>query len=113
MDDLWFYDIQSHRWVCCYPGADTRALDLKIDADGFEAARDGERIAVASMAHGYQMTTYDPDSQRFLSMPNPHGYEKKALPQRQKWWQEPPRDASPWMFEALTGRWKRLRTGTP
>ena len=19
MDDLWFYDIQGHRWICCYP----------------------------------------------------------------------------------------------
>ena len=30
MDDLWFYDINSHRWICCYPGADTKTLDLTL-----------------------------------------------------------------------------------
>src|SRR5215216_1094253 len=33
MDDLWFYDVNGHRWVCCYPGADTRNLDLTINPD--------------------------------------------------------------------------------
>jgi len=113
MDDLWFYDLQGHRWICCYPGADTRTLELKINAAGFETTKGGEPVPVASMVHGYEMTTYDTDAQRFLSMPNPHSYEKKALPQRERWWKGPPRDASPWMFETLTGRWNRLRTGTP
>jgi hypothetical protein len=112
MDDLWFYDLNGHRWICCYPGADTRTLDLKINASGFEATADSTPIPVASMGHGYEMTTYDTDRKRFLSMPNPHGYEKKSLPQRARWWQEPPRDASPWFFETATGKWNRLRTGT-
>jgi hypothetical protein len=113
MDDLWFYDIDAHRWICCYPGAETRTLDLEINAEGFEATKDGEPIPVASMAHGYEMMTYDAEGRRFMSMPNTHGYEKRALPQRQRWWKEPPKDASPWLFEATTGRWNRLRTGTP
>jgi hypothetical protein len=65
------------------------------------------------MAHGYEMSTYDTERQRFMSMPNTHGYEKKALPQRQRWWKEPPTDASPWFFETAAGKWNRLRTGTP
>jgi hypothetical protein len=113
MDDLWFYDINAHRWICCYPGADTKTLDLAIDAQGFEVATDGQRIPVATMGHGYEMTTYDTDRSRFMSMPNAHGYEKKALPQRPRWWKPPPQDASPWLFEVATGRWNRLRTGTP
>jgi hypothetical protein len=113
MDDLWFYDINAHRWSCCYPGADTKTLDLKINADGFEATPDGMPLPVASMVHGYEMMTYDTELKRFMSMPNPHGYEKRALPQRQRWWQKPPGDASPWLFETGTGRWNRLRTGTP
>src|SRR5438874_11773917 len=59
MDDLWFYDVHGHRWVCCYPGADTKSLDLTINADGFEATRDGGPLPVATMGHGYEMTTYD------------------------------------------------------
>jgi hypothetical protein len=113
MDDLWFYDINAHRWICCYPGADTKALDLTINGAGFEATKDGQPIPVATMGHGYEMTTFDPQRKRFMSMPNPHGYERKALPQRKAWWREPPRDASPWLYETATGKWNRLRTGTP
>jgi hypothetical protein len=113
MDDLWLYDVNAHRWACCYPGADTRTLALAIDADGFEATPDGERIPVASQAHGYSMNAYDSDRRRFLSMPNLHEYWTKALPQRQKWLKPAPRDASPWMYETATGKWNRLRTGAP
>src|SRR5262249_20093944 len=24
MDDIWFYDLPAHRWICIYPGTDTR-----------------------------------------------------------------------------------------
>ena len=113
MDDLWLYDINGHRWICCYPGADTRTLNLTLNADGFEVTTDGQPLPVASMVHGYEMTTYDSDHHRFMSMPNPGGYDKRALPQRQRWWKEPPRDVSPWLFETITGCWNRLRTGTP
>ncbi|MGH6693458.1 MAG: hypothetical protein ACREF4_22540, partial [Gammaproteobacteria bacterium] len=90
MDDLWFYDINGHRWICKYPGADRKALDLAIDSDGFEATADGLRIPVASQVHGYEMNTYDTDLKRFMSMPNTHGYEKGKLPQRQRWQKAPP-----------------------
>jgi hypothetical protein len=113
MDDLWFYDINGHRWVCCYPGADTRSLDLRLNKDGFEATSDGALVPVASQAHGYSMNTYDTDRRRLLSMPNPHPYWKQALPQRVKWLKEGPADASPWLFETAGGTWGRLRTGTP
>src|SRR6266568_2906792 len=42
MDDLWFYDINGHRWICCYPGADTKTLALSINKDGFEVDANGE-----------------------------------------------------------------------
>ena len=113
MDDLWFYDVNGHRWICCYPGADTKTLDLRINEDGFEATSDGTPLPVASMVHGYEMTTYDPDRRRFMSMPNLHGYEKKRLPQRERWLKPAPRDASPWFFDSRTGCWDRKRTGTP
>jgi hypothetical protein len=112
MDDLWFYDVPGHRWICCYPGADTKTLALTLNADGFEADKDGQPIPVATQVHGYEMNTYDTDGRRFLSMPNPHGYEKRALSQRADWYKAPPKDASPWMFETVTGKWNRRRTGT-
>lgn len=112
MDDLWLYDINAHRWICCYPGADTKRLALHIDADGFEADDQGQRIPVASQVHGYSMNTYDIHKRRMMSMPNTHPYWQRAIPQRQTWLKPPPADASPWLFDTLTGRWDRLRTGT-
>jgi hypothetical protein len=112
MDDLWFYDINAHRWICCYPGADTKTLALSINKDGFEVSANGELIPVAQQAHGYAMMTYDTDAGRFLSMPNLHEYWKKALPQREKWLKAPPADASPWSYEPASGKWDRRRTGT-
>jgi hypothetical protein len=113
MDDLWFYDVNGHRWICCYPGADTKKLALHIDDEGFEATKDGDQIPVASNAHGYSMNTYDSDNKRFLSMPNLHTYWKKELPQREKWLKSAPADASPWSFEPASGKWRRRRTGSP
>jgi hypothetical protein len=112
MDDLWFYDINGHRWICCYPGAETKSLELRVNKDGFEATKDGDLIPVASQAHGYSMNTYDTDRKCFLSLPNLHSYWKKALPQREKWLKDAPADASPWLFDSATGKWDRRRTGT-
>jgi hypothetical protein len=112
MDDLWFYDINAHRWVCCYPGADTKTLQLTVDHDGFETTREGARLPVAAQAHGYSMSTYDSQRKRFLAMPNLHDYWARALPQRKAWLKPAPADASPWFFETMTGKWNRLRTAT-
>ncbi len=113
MDDFWFYDVLGHRWICVYPGADTKTLSLKLNADGFEVTADGEFVPVAQQVHGYQMNTYDTDLRRFMSMPNLHGYWKKDLPQRKDWLQPAPSDASPWFFDTKSGKWNRRKTGTP
>ena len=112
MDDLWFYDINSHRWICCYPGAPAKALQLKLNADGFEATPGGDLIPVAQQAHGYEMNTYDTDGKRLMSMPNAHSYWEVPMPQRKDWLKPPPADAGPWFYETTTGKWNRLRTGT-
>ena len=74
MDDLWAYDVNAHRWVCVYPGADVNTLDLKLNDHGVEVTKDGQPRPVAQMVHGYKGTTYDPDRHRFLFMPCSGGY---------------------------------------
>ncbi len=117
MDDLWFYDLHRHRWVCCYPGANVKTLDLTITRDGFEATRDGGPVPVASMVHAYEMVTYDTHSKRFLSMPCPGDYWKKPLARRLKWLaglpKGAPKAASPWTFDPRTARWDRRASATP
>lgn len=112
MDDLWFYDINAHRWICCHPGAPTKTLQLKLNAHGFETLPNGDLVPVAQQVHGYEMNTYDTDHRQLLSMPNTHPYWERALPQRKDWLKPPPADASPWAYETATGKWRRSRTGT-
>jgi hypothetical protein len=99
MDDLWFCDANGRRWICVYPGVDAKGLSLKTDADGFEAGAEGRRIPVARQVHGCEMNACDPDLRRFMSMPNTHGCEKRALSQREGWVEPAPADASPWFYE--------------
>ena len=111
VDDLWFYDLNAHRWVCCYPGANAKTLKLTINKDGFEATKDGELLPVASMAHGYEMSTYDTQRQQFVFVPCGDPYWKRPLAQRKQWFKPAPRDASPWTFDPSTGKFNRQRTG--
>jgi hypothetical protein len=110
MDDLWFYDIPGHRWICCYPGAESKTLRLSINADGFEVDAAGQVVPVAQLAHGYEMSTYDTDRRVFLCIPNGHSYWETHLPQRKSWLVEPRANASPWLWNPATGAWARYRT---
>src|SRR5262249_37088551 len=111
MDDLWLYDVNGHRWVCCYPGADTKSLRLAIDKDGFESAG-GRPLPVASQAHRYSINTYDTHRRRFLRLPTLQDHWRPAPPRRKRWLKPAPADAGPWFFDPATGRWGRVRTGT-
>src|SRR5205823_4055359 len=89
MDDLWFYDANAHRWVCVYPGYDTRnPPELSVNADGFEATKDGEPVPIAAPGHGYGMSRYDPDTHRFASFPASADYWGPAMPKRKEFLRE-------------------------
>ena len=116
MDGLWLYDVMAHRWINVYPGTDVRnPPELIVNRDGFVALPDGRPIPIATMVHGYQMTTWDPVTKRFMAMPNRHGYYKSALPgvaafieaNRARIRTE---RASPWFYDMTEGRWGRLKT---
>ncbi len=114
MDDLWFYDINAHCWICCYPGTNTKDLDLKLNADGFET-KDGQVVAVAAMGHAYEMVTYDHDEKLFLCVPCDAGYWSKDMPQRKKALDDRPKkesNVSPWIYDAANGKWDRKVTDT-
>jgi hypothetical protein len=111
MDDLWAYDVNGHRWICLYPGADIKRISLKMSADGFEVDQDGQPIPVAQMGHGFAMVTYDTDRNKFMFMPCPTGNFVPLFGDRRKaWggyrWPLCPVDCSPWMYNATTGKFE-------
>lgn len=72
MDDLWFYDINAHRWICLYPGMNTKTFtrrvkdkELAIDGDGLLRDKDGQAIPVHTMIHAFGFLAYDSDRKKF------------------------------------------------
>ena len=118
MDDLWFYDVNGHRWICCYPGSEVAKLDLKVNAAGFEANAAGEPIPIALMTHAYEGLTYDTEARRVMFMPCSNtDYLQKDLKARRAVWLEGrtinKSAASPWFWESGSGKWNRRATDTP
>lgn len=118
MDDLWFYDVAGHAWRNLYPGFDTHnPPTITLNEDGFTSI-DGKPVPIATMVHGYDMTAWDSDAQRFMSMPAPGGYRRKAIPSlpvllKKEEKRVNRRHASPWFFDMRRGEWDRKRTSGP
>src|SRR5262249_53837646 len=119
MDDLWAYDVNAHRWICLYPGADVKNIKLKMNADGFEVDESGQPIPLAQMAHGFAQVSYDTDRQRFVFMPCPASYWSPLFGERRKSWnghyQWPymPANCSPWMYDTATGKFELHKVKGP
>ncbi len=122
-DDLWAYDINAHRWLCVYPGADVKALRLKLDKDGFEVNDEGEHIPVSFMSHGYCNQTYVPDLNKVMFIFTHSPWWTRAMPQRWEWLDQTAPDVKgriyghagpvieaakhPLFYDVAAGRWER------
>ena len=72
MNDVWFYDINAHRWACVYPGIEVKAVagrikdkELTLDADGFLVEKDGPPLPPL-LIHAYGNLGYDPERKKFV-----------------------------------------------
>jgi hypothetical protein len=74
MDDIWFYDAGGHRWICIYPGTDTKHFveniqkgEFKVDANGQLADKEGHAVPFSSLpGHSYQNHTYDAEQHKYI-----------------------------------------------
>jgi RNA polymerase sigma factor (sigma-70 family) len=134
MDDLWFYDINQHRWVCVHPGMKAKGgyKGVKLNKDGFEVTPEGHPLPIATGVHAYSMVTYDTHRKLFMNLPGAQHYCWNRIEGRvefltanmDKFYSEShtPRlpkgavrnrrknAASPWMFNTAKGHWERYRT---
>lgn len=115
MDDLWFYDALAHKWIVVYPGTEVDNPGLSINDDGFLVNESGDLVPVATMVHGYEMTTYDSDTRRFMSVDCPGEYWRKTLASIVDLVAESHQalrgvGLSPWFFDTKTLRWNRYKT---
>jgi Kelch motif protein len=69
MDEIFFYDLNAHRWICLYPGTDTRNFvenikkgNLQVNEDGQLVDKEGQPVPFSAIpGHGYQTHAYDTD----------------------------------------------------
>jgi hypothetical protein len=72
MNDIWFYDIHAHRWVCLYPGIEVKTIarrikdkELVVDEKGLLVDRSGQPLPPL-LIHAYGNLNYDPDQKQFV-----------------------------------------------
>jgi hypothetical protein len=72
-DDIFFYDLNSNRWICVFPGVNTKTFGadaknglLKVNDDGQLVDKDGHVVPLAARSHSGQTHTYDPDSHKWI-----------------------------------------------
>ena len=71
MNDVWFYDIHAHRWVCLYPGIEVKTIaerikskELTVNEHGLLIDKAGEPLPPL-LIHAYGYLGYEPEARKF------------------------------------------------
>jgi len=125
MDDLWFYDINAHRWLCLYPGTNTKTFtqrvkdkELKIDDNGLLIDKDGQVLPVHTLIHAWGFLTYDPERKKFAFLAG-NGLGRyflggqKQMDEGLKLLEEQMKSKkkqvfSPWYYDVASGKFERV-----
>lgn len=121
MNDLFFYDFNAHRWICLYPGIDTRTItqqirdgELTVNDDGVLVNKEGEPVPPL-LIHAYGYLGYDPAGKKFLTFGEQFGNyfttgERGVFREANRLFQEQRRGRakplSPFFYDVATGRWE-------
>ena len=130
MDDLWFYDINAHRWIAVYPGTDTTTFsdrvkkgELKIDGNGQLVDKNGQPVPVHTLGHAWNFLTYDPHSRKFaflaergfgrFFMGNEAMMDEGLKLLEAQLVGKPRSPMSPWFYDTVSGEFERYPSSTP
>jgi hypothetical protein len=112
-DDVFFYDLMAHRWICVSPGSNMAGFKMKLDGNGFEATEDGQNVPIAFAVHGYECNEYLPGLGRFMTLETGSPYSKKVIAIRKAWLAGHPFGRSlgkhPFLYDVKAGRWERRK----
>ena len=71
-EDLWFLDLNAFRWICLWPGLNTKTFsqqaqqgEFKLNSEGQFVDSQERLIPAESIGHAWGNVTYDPDQRRF------------------------------------------------
>jgi hypothetical protein len=126
-DDVFFYDVNAHRWICVFPGINTRTLvddiksgKFKVNQDGQLVNVEGEPLFTGYCHHSYQSHTYATDLRRWIGVGGWNGFpydqhctkldwhvEGAKLYQEQMKGKENRASGMPFFYNAVTGKFER------
>lgn len=130
-DDFWFYDINAHRWICLYPGTDTKNFprmvkekELTVNDIGLVINKKGELIPGHLLIHAWGFVTYDTDRRKFVVgvggagfgtyfMPGGKAVKEscKVLQAQMKEAKKKPAGYTPWFYDTGRGRFEKESIG--
>ena len=113
-DDVFFYDLMAHRWICLYPGTKKESFEVKLDEQGFLAAAGGQHPPIAIAVHGYECLSYSPQTREFMTLQTGSPYSRSIQARIKEMAGEDAaygRDMGkhPYFHDVDTGRWFRRK----
>jgi hypothetical protein len=126
-DDLFFYDLNGHRWVCVFPGIDTKTLvadikqgKFKVNDDGQLVDHSGQPLFTGYCHHSYQSHTYAADLHRWIGVGGWNGFPYDQHCRSLEWHKEGAKlyeeqlqgktnraAGMPFFYNAVTGQFER------
>jgi hypothetical protein len=113
-DGLWFYDMNAHAWICCYPGTNAADAGLRLNADGWWQDKDGGLVPVTVM-HGWDQVAYDPDRGLFAAVKKSSYYSMPKIKGLDSGGKDLKKisDNGLWLWDTRTARWSPHRGKGP
>jgi hypothetical protein len=114
-DDVFFYDLMGHRYICLYPGTRTADFKVKLDPQGFVADLEGQNPPIAIAVHGYECSCYVPEKHEFITLLTGSPYSQKIQERLQSMVKDTAlhsRKAGgmhPFFYDTTSGRWFRRK----
>ncbi|MBL8025447.1 MAG: hypothetical protein JNL74_03505 [Fibrobacteres bacterium] len=124
-DDYWFYDINANKWICLYPGTDTRNFNklvlngsISVDSLGRAVDTTGQPVPGHQLIHSWGLLTYDTDRDKFWFLSD-NQFLRYYMPgltlieqglqtlEAAGLNQSKGRNFCPWAYDANTGRFER------
>jgi hypothetical protein len=120
-DDVWFYDVNGHRWICIHPGSNTKAFaqqvadkELKVDAQsGNVVDKDGQPIPIHTLIHAWGNLSYNTDEKKFAWQSKYNAglyFAARGLEDGIKQLQTQGLNGklcSPWFYDTVAGKFER------
>jgi hypothetical protein len=118
-DDYWFYDINAHRWICIYPGTNTKTFTQQVKngqikvVNGQVVDEGGQPIPLGVLIHAWGQVTYNPDQSKFVFQSRWNGGTYLIPPpvleglELLKAQGNNGTLGSPWFYDPVTGRFER------